>query len=198
MPAPRDGDRPHQANQLRRNTDAADAERQWLEVGCVVGAQGLRGEIRVLPLSEFPERFLEPGRRWLRDRQGRIRAVVLEHGRRLPGRNLYALRLRGILDRTAAQGLVRQMLLVSAEDRPALAEGEFHLCDLLGLEARLAAEGTAIGVVRDLHHAGNDLLELELHDGRRRLIPFVDSIVPELRLSEGWLLITPPPGLLEL
>ena len=37
----------------------------WLPVGKVVGAQGLKGELRINPASEFPERFTEPGTRWL-------------------------------------------------------------------------------------------------------------------------------------
>jgi len=35
-------------------------------------------------------------------------------------------------------------------------------------------------------------------DGRRLLIPFVEAIVPQVHLSEGWIGLTPPPGLLDL
>ena len=38
----------------------------WLIVGKLVGAQGLQGELRVNPASDFPERFTTPGSRWLR------------------------------------------------------------------------------------------------------------------------------------
>ena len=42
------------------------AERDdWLMVGKLVGAQGLRGELKVNPASDFPERFTKPGPRWL-------------------------------------------------------------------------------------------------------------------------------------
>ena len=91
-----------------------------------------------------------------------------------------------------------QELLVSADDRPELDEGEFHLLDLLGLEARLAADGPAVGTVSDLISGGNDLLEITTSEGRKLLIPFVEAIVPEVQLEKGWLLLTPPPGLLEL
>jgi len=147
---------------------------------------------------------------------------------------------------------VGHALLVPASDRPPLAEGEFHLLDLVGLEVRLLADGGVIGRVTDLLHAGNDLLEVELAPDptraaepiraadpivapapdpamagdpgpaprpgpsaaagqpapapkpagptkpRRILIPFVEPIVPEVHLAEGWLGITPPPGLLEI
>ena len=68
----------------------------------------------------------------------------------------------------------------------------------LDLEARLDPQGPAIGRVTDLISGGNDLLEIELKDGRRVLVPFVEAIVPRVVAEEGWLLLTPPPGLLEL
>jgi 16S rRNA processing protein RimM len=170
-----------------------------LVVGRFVAPQGMAGELRVLPLSDFPERFTRAGRRWLRGRaQEPARAVELLGGRQLPGRDLFVVRLAGIDDRTAAESLVGAELLVPAGDRPALAPGEFHLLDLVGLTARLLPSGDAIGTVTDLIHAGNDLLELDLGDGRRVLVPFVAAIVPEVNLAEGWIGLTPPPGLLEL
>jgi 16S rRNA processing protein RimM len=171
----------------------------WLAVGTVVGAQGLRGELRVNPASDFPERFTMPGTRWLQARGGEPRAMELNSGRQLPGKRLFVVRFEGVNDRSAAEALVGQTLLVRADDRPALADGEFHLLDLVGLEVRLQADAEAIGSVTDLISGGNDLLEVELEDGGRRvLVPFVEAIVPEVHLKPGWLLLTPPPGLLEL
>ena len=104
----------------------------------------------------------------------------------------------GVDDRAAAEALVGRELLVPADDRPELEEGEFHLLDLVDLDARLDPQGPAIGQVTDLISGGNDLLEIELKDGRRVLVPFVEAIVPRVVAEEGWLLLTPPPGLLEL
>jgi 16S rRNA processing protein RimM len=168
-------------------------------VGRLVAAQGLGGELRVLPRSDFPERFTRPGRRWLRSQRGELQPVELVTGRQLPGRELFVVRLAGVGDRTAAEALVGHEVWASAADRPPLAPGEFHLLDLEGLEVRLLADGSPIGTVRDLIHGGNDLLEVELRDGGRRvLVPFVEAIVPEVHLEEGWVGLTPPPGLLEL
>lgn len=174
---------------------------ELLVVGRLVAAQGLQGELRLLPLSDFPERFTRPGPRWLRRGGQPARCVDLRSGRRLPGKELFVIRLAGVDDRSAAEALVGQELLVDASDRPALAPGEFHLLDLVGLEVRLLDSGAVIGRVRDLIHAGNDLLEVGLGpegSGRRILIPFVTAIVPEVHLQEGWIGLTPPAGLLEL
>ena len=171
----------------------------WLSVGKIVGVQGLQGELRVNPASDFPERFTAPGLRWLRSRKGgEPTEIQLIKGRQLPGKSLFIVRFEGIDNRSAAEALVGQELLVLENDRPELEEGEFHLLDLMGLEARLTADGPAIGTVSDLISGGNDLLEITTTDGRKLLIPFVEAIVPEVKLEEGWLLLTPPPGLLEL
>ncbi len=173
---------------------------ELMVVGRIVAAQGLQGEVRINPLSDFPERFTRPGRRWLRQRQGPDQEINLLSGRQLPGKALYVVRIEGINSRSDAENLVGQELLVPAADRPKLAKGEFHLLDLVGLEVRLEASGQVIGRVKDLLHAGNDLLEVELASGGQQplLIPFVQAIVPSVHLDEGWIGITPPPGLLEL
>ena len=198
---------------------ATAAPPELLVVGRLVGAQGLGGELRVLPLSDFPERFTRRGPRWLQVKGRPAQPVELRSGRQLPGKELFVVRITGIDSRDAAEALVGHELLVPAADRPPLEEGEFHLLDLVGLEVRLLAgaqqgstdsvstEGeadTVIGRVLDLIHAGNDLLEVELTaaapggGGRRIVIPFVEAIVPVVNLAEGWIGITPPPGLLEL
>lgn len=190
-----------------------------LVVGTLVAAQGLAGELRILPRSDFPERFTQPGPRWLLGRQGMPRAVELLGGRQLPGKSLFAVRLAGVSSRDAAEALVHQEFLVDASQRPKLAPGEFHLLDLVGLQVRLldaaappSSPGEPIGRVVDLIHGGNDLLAVELAPaaaplpatggqpapGRRVLIPFVEAIVPQVNLQEGWIGLTPPPGLLDL
>ena len=170
----------------------------WLPVGKVVAVQGLKGELRINPASEFPERFTEPGTRWLKARGKAPKEIELKSGRQLPGKSLFVVRFAGVESREAAEALVGQTLMVPADDRPELEQGEFHLLDLLGLEARLSADGAVIGTVSDLLSGGNELLEITTSEGRKLLVPFVEAIVPEVQLEEGWLLRTPPPGLLEL
>ena len=168
-----------------------------VEVGLVVAAQGLKGELRILPSSDFAERFLKPGPRWLQKEDELPRAVELLQGRYLPRKGLYGIRLKGIETRNQAEALVRHRLLVDGTTRPAMGAGEFHLLDLEGLEVRLAADGPALGTVVDLLHGGNDLLEVRLfHGGQSVLVPFVDAIVPRVCIEEGWLLLCPPAGLL--
>ncbi|MBU6229689.1 MAG: ribosome maturation factor RimM [Cyanobacteria bacterium REEB459] len=174
----------------------------WLEIGRIVAPQGLQGEVRVAPSSDFPERFLEPGQRWLRRPHcSTPEPIQLLQGRLLEGRQIYILRLQGIGDRDQAEALRGCTLLVSDQDRPTLAADEFYVADLIGLRVLLQSSGAEIGAVTDLYTAGNDLLEVRLHGfpgqtARQVLIPFVPAIVPQVNLQQGYLTIDPPMGLL--
>jgi 16S rRNA processing protein RimM len=177
----------------------------WTEIGRIVAPQGLKGEVRVYPSSDFPERFLTPGRRWLRyPNQPQAQPpepIELIQGRLIAGRGLYVVRLEGIGDRHQAETLRGCTLLVPASDRPPLEADEFYVDDLIGLRVMLQTTGEKIGEVTDVYSAGNDLLEVTLQPPgdppRRVLIPFVPAIVPEVNLPQGYLEITPPSGLLD-
>ena len=134
----------------------------WLVVGKIVAPQGLNGELRIYPDSDFPERFLQPGPRWLRSPGAEPKPVDLSYGRFVPGKGLYVIKLEGIDYRDQAEALRHWELLVPEADRLALEEGEFHVADLIGLRVFDQIQQADIGVVTNVFTAGNDLLEVEL------------------------------------
>ncbi len=172
----------------------------WLQIGKIVAAQGLQGELRVYPDSDFPERFVVPGTRWLlRSQDEEPQSVELLHGRYIEGKGLYAIALSGITTRNQAEDLRGCLLLVPESDRPKLAEDEYHVLDLIGLEVFNQLTQTVIGKVIDVIPAGNDLLEVQLDSSAKtKLIPFVKAIAPVVDLEMGRIEIIPPSGLLEL
>lgn len=200
----------------------------WLEIGTIVAPQGLKGELRVNPSSDFPERFEQPGQRWLqRLDETEPQPVELLNGRGMPGKGLYIVQLAGVENRAEAEALRGAKLFVPESDRPQLGEDEFHVLDLINLEVFNQLTGEAIGVVVDVIPAGNDLLEVKLHQQpepapelpevsspnriskirkiKRQpttpatiLIPFVKAIAPVVDLKNGRIEITPPAGLLDI
>ena len=171
----------------------------WLEVGRIVAPQGLRGEVRIYPESDFPERFLIPGPRWLRKQANEPpREVQLKSGRHLESKNLYVVKFKEVNDRNAAEAIRGQKLLVKADDRPELEPGEFYLMDLIGLTVVHHQTQEKLGTVVRLASAGNDLLEVELLDGAQSkvLIPFVEAFFPRVDLEAQILELQPVPGLL--
>ncbi|MBI4785165.1 MAG: ribosome maturation factor RimM [Oscillatoriophycideae cyanobacterium NC_groundwater_1537_Pr4_S-0.65um_50_18] len=170
----------------------------WLQIGKIVGVQGLQGELRVYPDTDFPERFEIPGTRWLlRPGATQPEPIELKSGRYLDGKGLYIVRFAGVSDRAQAEALRDCQILVPKDDRPSLEAGEFHVADLLGLEVFDQATQQSIGTVIEIFAAGNDLLQVKLHDDRQVLIPFVEAIVPVVDLVQRRIEITPPTGLIE-
>lgn len=175
----------------------------FVEIGKIISAQGLKGEVRVYPDSDFPERFLEPGQRWLLYPGDSIpQPIALQRGRYLNGKGIYVVQFEGVEDRTQAEALVGCKLLVPESDRPPLAEDEFHVLDLVGLPVYDQATQVLIGTVRNVIPAGNDLLEVQRSSAEETepsapvLIPFVKEIVPVVDLHQRRIEITPPAGLI--
>jgi 16S rRNA processing protein RimM len=200
---------------------------EWLEVGTIVSPQGLQGEVKVLSLSDFPERFIKKGERWLRSPKGETPQLVnLKYGRNIPGKNLYIVKLAEINSREQAEALKNYKLLVPIGDRVPLAKDEYHVADLIDLEVYLQETGELVGYVRDIFSTGHDLLEVELipqlipeilsetlpeteeaiaeketvtqDKPKTILIPFVMTIVPIVDIVNKRIEINPPPGLLDL
>lgn len=200
-----------------------------LEVGTIVSPQGLKGELRVYPDSDFPERFTKAGTRWLEHPDTlAITTVELRGGRYLAGKKLYVIKLAGIEDRNRAEEFRNYKLLVDKSDRPKLDKDEYHVADLVDLEVYHQQTGENIGVVVDLYSAGNDLLEIKLHEqpetklkpdkdlsqvsrrSKRKkykpkpnkpvtiFVPFVKEIVPIVDISNRRIEISPPDGLIDL
>ncbi len=139
---------------------------EWLEIGTIVAPQGLYGEVRVNPDTDFPERFEVPGQRWLlHPGKTEPKSIELLAGRYIPGKNLYVIKLAGVEDRNSAEELRDCKLMVQASDRPQLEEDEYHVLDLIGLSVFMQESGELVGTVVDVISAGNDLLEVQLHQG---------------------------------
>ena len=171
---------------------------RWMLIGEIVAPQGLRGDVRINPSSEFPERFTKPGKRWIQKTNELPTEIKLKKGTLIPGKSIYVISIEGVSNRSSAEEIIGWKLLIPIDSRPSLTKDEYHYLDLIGLEAREGPKKTLIGYVTDLIKGGNDLLEIELVEGKKVLVPFVREIVPVIEIKEKWLLINPPPGLLEL
>ena len=169
-----------------------------MKIGELIAPQGLKGDIRIKPSSDFPERFTKPGKRWIQKDNELPTEIKLKKGTLIPGKSIYIISIEGVLDRSSAEEFVGWKLVVPVNNRPNLSNDEYHYFDLIGLEVRKGIQKTLIGYVTDLIKGGNDLLEIELVEGKKVLVPFVKKIVPEIEIKEKWLLIDPPPGLFEL
>lgn len=160
---------------------------EWIEIGTIVSAQGLYGEMRVYPNTDFPERFLLPGQRWMAaPGNTEPQPVELLGGRLIPGKGLYVIELADIETREQAEALRDYRLLVPDSDRPTLEEDEFLVRDLIDLNVVIQATGECIGQVINVIPAGNDLLEVKLNTIENEVVNSdLSEPIPEEELNRS-------------
>lgn len=159
-------------------------------IGEVLRPHGVRGEVRVKPLTAHPERFLHLEEVYVEGVRRRVRAARVAAG-------AVILSLEGCEDRGAAELLRGRLLEVDRDHVHPLPEGEYYWFQLRGLRV-LTTEGRPVGRVVDVEpNPAHDLLVVEGEAGRRFLVPAVRALVAEVDLEGGRLLVRDIPGLLE-
>ncbi|MFN4288284.1 MAG: ribosome maturation factor RimM [Brevundimonas sp.] len=166
----------------------APADSGLVLVGHVMGAFGVRGEIRLKPYTEAADALLTY--KTLRDRSGAVR-LTLEGGRVVKG-DLIG-RAAEVQTREQAEALRGLKLHVPREALPPLDEDEFYLVDLIGLAVR-TQDGKAMGTVRAVQNYGaSDLIEVApAGGGESWYLPFTREAVPTVNIAQGWIVAVPP------
>ena len=110
--------------------------------------------------------------------------------------NLPVVFFEGIDDRTAAEGLIKAILLIEQQkDELPVEPDAWYDHQLVGL--KVVREGQEIGLVRRIDHLpAQDLLAIQTED-KEVLLPFVKAFVPMVDIENSRILITPPGGLFE-
>jgi len=174
---------------------------KWLVVGLITSCHGINGQVKVKSLSDFEERFLEPGIRWLQKENEPPSKIELTSGFKQPGKEIFIVKIKGITTRNQAEFLKKFRILVKSNKLPKLKKGEFHLLELINLQVKVLEndELKVIGKVINLENEKNNLLVIKLLKNQKKvLIPFVKEIVPLVDIKNNFLIINPPNGLLEL
>ena len=172
---------------------------------CRIGkAQGLKGEVTVQIFTDEPYERFEPGN-VLCTADGE-REFVIENARTF--KNRWILLFEESQNRNDAEALNGTELYAHAEDAQELAaENAWYIKDLVGLQARLCEENQlgltpkVIGKVVDVLDGAQSLLKIRLdhpidEENKTALVPFVEAIVPEVDVANGYLTIDPPGGLI--
>ena len=174
---------------------------EWLTVGLITSCHGINGQVKVKSLSDFEERFLKPGIRWLQKENEPPSKIELISGFKQPGKETFVVKFKEINTRNRAEQLKKFKILVKTDILPKLKKEEFHFLELLNLEVKTLEndELKIIGKVINLENEKNNLLVIELFKNKKKvLIPFVKEIVPLIDIKNNFLIIDPPNGLLDL
>ena len=145
---------------------------EWLIVGLITSCHGTNGQVKIKSLSDFEERFLKPGIRWLQKENEAPSKIELISVLKQPGKATFIVKLQGINTRNHAEQLKKFKILVKTDRLPKLNKEEFHLLELINLEVKTLEndELRTIGRVINLENEKNNLLVVELFKNQKKVL----------------------------
>ncbi len=145
----------------------------YVAVGRISGAFGVRGELKVEVLTDFPQRF-EPGSKLFLTEK-----AVTVAGARATGPNRLIVQLDEVRSRTQAETIPRGATLdIREEDVIPLPDGAYYRFQLIGMTVVTEPDGEEIGAVEDIIETGvNDVLVVRAEGRPETLVPNTDEVV---------------------
>ncbi|MDR1915063.1 MAG: ribosome maturation factor RimM [Synergistaceae bacterium] len=167
-----------------------------ISIGKIVGAHGIRGGIRILPLTDYPERFFGMERIYI-EKSGRPHRILdIESIRPHDAKGQLLAMVSGVTDRDAAEALTGYIVTVAPEERVELPDGEYWIDSLIGLDVLDDVSGEYLGKVEDvMSTGGNDVYQVRTPSGEVKIIPAIEQVVRNIDLEKGAMIITVIEGL---
>ncbi len=171
--------------------------KDYLIIGKIGGAHGVRGEVRITPLTDDVRRFsslkecmiLDDKERLKEERK--IKSVRFDDTRTL-------LKFEGIDDRDEVGKFNGCFLAVSRENAVKLPKDRYFIADLIGLSVVDATRGE-LGTIKDIMNSGaSDIIIVKRKGKNELLIPYLNAIVTSVDLEEGVMQVVLPEGLYEI
>ncbi|MGI6296918.1 MAG: ribosome maturation factor RimM [Armatimonadota bacterium] len=160
-------------------------------IGKIVAPLGIRGEVKVVVLTDFPERFDAGSDLTLRLTDGNRRPVKVKSQRLY--KDGLALTLEGLETRNDAEDIRGAEFVVDVDELRQLPEDTFYIFDLIGLKV-ITTDGRECGEVTEIMHGGANDVYLT---STGLCIPALKEVVEKIDIGQGTLTIRPVPGLLD-
>ncbi|SJZ63408.1 ribosome maturation factor RimM [Selenihalanaerobacter shriftii] len=165
---------------------------ELITIGKITKHQGNKGEVRVLPLTDYPGRF------------ELLDQVIVEKGSKQERLNIEGLRYHKkfiilkfaeIDDIGSAIEYKDFLVKISESEAIVLPEESYYLHDILDLEV-VTVDGIELGVITDILETGSNDVYVVKSNEKERLIPALKEVVKEVDLENGQMIIKPIKGLL--
>ncbi|MDP3059015.1 MAG: ribosome maturation factor RimM [bacterium] len=168
----------------------------YVSVGTVASALGLKGEIKVYPLTDNPDRYASIAGQTVLWRKDTKQQVIKINSVRASGK-FFVLGVEGISDRKAAEALIKGELTVSRADLPRLQEGKYYIFELIDLEV-YTVQGELLGQIMQVLQPGSNDVYVILGPKGEILLPALKSVVKEVALAQRRMVVELPAGLLDI
>lgn len=155
---------------------------KYIKIGTIVGVHGINGEVKVYPITDNPERFLDLGYVFIGKNEPEPARYNVNKVRLYNGFPL--VKLKSVNDRNAAERLREYSVYVDRENTVKLPEGRYLICDLIN--ADVYENDRKIGVLTDVLQTGaNDVYVVRENDGNELLLPVIRECILNVDLERN-------------
>ena len=164
---------------MKSATDKKFAHKKII-IGKFGAAHGVRGDIKVYPLTDFPERFNDLKSAFVDDKEIDIVSTRYQN-------NFVVMKIKGVNSREEVSLFTNKLLKINRCDVPPLEEGEYYAFDIVGLTV-INHEDIVLGEITEILKTGsNDVYITKTKDGRQLLIPALKKVVTKINIEEGYM-----------
>ena len=169
---------------------------EWYNVGKIVNTHGIRGEVRVISSTDFPEERYAVGNKLSLFQEEKKTPLVLTVATHRQHKNFDLLTFEGYLTIEMVAAFRGGILKVSENQLTNLEGNEFYFHEIMGCTV-FDIDGQEIGVVTDILQTGaNDVWTVTPTKGKAHYIPYIEDVVKEVDVDKKKIVIDVLDGLL--
>ena len=169
----------------------------WFVVGKIVNTHGVRGEVRVISKTDFPQQRYAVGNKLYIDDANNHEKVELTIASHRTHKNFDLLRFEGLDNINDVEHFKNKFLKVPKEQLDDLEENEYYFYEIIGCDV-YSEEGTYIGKVSDILTPGaNDVWAVKTKENKEHFIPYIEDVVKDVDVKNKKIIIHVMEGLLD-
>jgi len=163
-----------------------------LRVGQIINTHGIRGGLKVIPLTDYDERFEELKWVYIEGLKEKFYITSVSYQK-----NNLIITFKGYQDINLVEKFKGKYLLIDETQRRELPEDTFYIADIIGLEV-YTVDDQYLGKVKDIIQAGsNEVYLIQTQEGKDIMIPSVKEFIPEIDLEKRRITVNPIEGMIE-
>lgn len=156
-----------------------------ITIGIIIAPHGVRGDLRIMPQTDFPDRFLHMDACYIDGKEYHIASARFN-------KQYILASFQEIPDRNEAELMAKKEIQVRREDLVELPEGRYYIFDMIGMEVQ-DTKGAVLGTLTDVLQPGaNDVYVVSKDGEPDQLFPAIDGVVISIDVEKQLMIVDPP------
>ena len=168
--------------------------KQYITVGRIISPWGVRGQVKVEPLTDDIERFKNL-KEVFYEQENCLEKLVIKEVIFLK-KAFVVLKFEGVDDAKEAEKFRNKYIMVHRKDAVKLPEGRYFICDIIGLKVYTVDDEYLGEIINVIQTGANDVYVINNKENKEILIPAIKEVVKNIDIEKGIMFIFPMEGLI--